>query len=76
MSSSETASWQTLSDPAQRLAAFYHDGSQHPARRAEADGVLRLYRQRREDLEARLALGEPEVIPLGLLMLIPDTLTS
>lgn len=61
--------------PAMRLATFYHDGSQHPARRAEADGILRLYNQRREDLEARLALGEPEIVPLGLLMLIPDTLT-
>jgi Mn-dependent DtxR family transcriptional regulator len=62
-------------DLAQRLAAFCHDGSQHPARRTEAEGVLRLYQQRREDLDARLALGDPEIVPLGLLMLIPDTLT-
>ena len=71
LSSSEAPTWHTLSDPTARLAAFYHDGAQHPARRSEADGVLRLYEKRRQALDARMALGAPEIVPLGVLMLIP-----
>ncbi len=43
-----------------------------PRKRGEAETVLRLYRQRTADLHARLSLGEPEVVPLGLLMLVPE----
>jgi hypothetical protein len=64
--------WTTLADPAERLAAFGTDASQPPARRSEADGVLRIYRQRQEALEARLTLGAPEIVPLGVLMLVPE----
>lgn len=65
-------SWTHIADPAARLAAFYHDGIQHPARRSEADGVLRLYEKRRQTLDARMALTAPEVVPLGLLMIVPE----
>ena len=41
-------------------------------RRSEADGVLRLHRQRLQALEARLALGAPAVLALGVLMLVPE----
>lgn len=64
--------WASLTDPAERLAAFAADRSQPPAHRSEADGVLRIFRQRLADLEARLALGPAEIVPLGLLMLVPD----
>lgn len=64
--------WQSISDPLQRLAAFGSDGTQPPAKRSEAEGVLRLHEKRGKILDTLLALGEPEVIPLGVLMLIPE----
>jgi superfamily II DNA or RNA helicase len=63
--------WLSLSDPRERLAAYVADGARSPARRSEADGVIRLYELRTAGLKARLAIKPPEVIPLGLLMLIP-----
>ena len=66
------AAWQTLADPAERLAAFASDGNQTPSKRSEADGVLRIYRQRMAILENLLAVAEPEVLPLGVLMLMPE----
>jgi len=63
--------WRTETDPQRRLAAFHQDTSQHPARRSEAEGVLRIYEQRMGELQARLDLHEPEVVPLGLLMIAP-----
>ena len=64
--------WANIVDPAERLAAYASDRGQHPARRSEADGVLRLHRARLQALEARLGLGAPEVVPLGVLMLVPE----
>jgi superfamily II DNA or RNA helicase len=69
---SPAPAWALRTDPAERLAAFAADTSQTPARRSEADGVLRLHRQRLERLEAQLALSAPEVVPLGVLMLVPQ----
>lgn len=72
--SSESVSrpaWADVTDPAERLARFYADAKQPHAARSEADGVLRLYRQRVSDLDARLRLTEPQVVPLGLLMIVP-----
>jgi hypothetical protein len=66
------APWQTIEDPAERLAAFASDSNQPPSKRSEADGVLRIYRQRTGILDSLTALGEPEIIPLGVLMLIPE----
>ena len=65
-------SWGALTDPEEQLAAFRRDPAQSPARRSEAEGVLRIYRQRMEELEARVALQPPEVVPLGFLMLVPE----
>ncbi|MFZ5448936.1 MAG: helicase-related protein [Thermodesulfobacteriota bacterium] len=65
--------WQQSHDPAERLAAFAADSGQPLGRRSEAEGVLRLYRQRLQDLEDRFALGDPEILPLGLLMIIPES---
>ena len=67
----ETRQWAALEDQLERLAAFAADSAQHPAKRSEADGVLRIHRQRLADLEAKLALSDPEVVPLGVLMLVP-----
>ena len=65
-------SWVSLTDSAERLAALVADRSYPPARRSEADGALRIYRQRLADLEVRLALGQPEIVPLGVLMILPE----
>ncbi|MHB1161571.1 MAG: helicase-related protein [Chloroflexota bacterium] len=67
-----TPSWGSLPHGADRLAAFHADRTQPIARRSEAEGVLRLYQQRTLDAEASGRLGTPEVVPVGLLMLIPD----
>ncbi len=39
--------------------------------RREADGVIRLYRQRERDLAARSEARLVAPIPLGMLMLVP-----
>jgi hypothetical protein len=69
--STSESPWASIPDPVERLAAFASDRRQSPARRSEADGVLRIHRQRLADLDARLTLTRPEVIPLGALMLVP-----
>ena len=68
----DAPAWAGIADPAERLAAFAADRSQPPNKRAEADGVLRLHRQRLDELDAHAAIGEPEVTPLGVLMLVPE----
>jgi len=68
----ELPAWFSLEDPAERLAAFASDKSTSTPRRVEADTALRVYRQRIEDLEARLDLSESEIFPLGLLMVVPE----
>jgi superfamily II DNA or RNA helicase len=64
--------WQTITDPQHRLAAFHADRQQPAAARAEAEGVLRIYDQRTAYLNRLLNLRDPEIIPLGVLMLIPE----
>jgi hypothetical protein len=64
--------WQSVAEPDLRLAAFHADRSQPPSARVEADGVLRIYRQRLDHLDAFAELRAPEIIPLGVLMLIPE----
>jgi len=58
--------------PEEQLAALSSDRSASPRQRAEAETVLRVYQQRMRDLGARLQLAEPEVVPLGMLMLVPE----
>ena len=65
------SAWLSITDPAERLAAFASDSHQPPSKRSEADGVLRIYRQRTGVLDSLAALGEPEIVPLGVLMLVP-----
>jgi ERCC4-related helicase len=65
-------SWQTIADPLQRLAAFHSDREQTAAKRAEAEGVLRIHDQRMGHLKRLLDLREPEIVPLGVLMLVPE----
>lgn len=64
--------WLTLSDPRQRLAALGSDRAIRQSLRNEADTVLRIHKERMDHLEACLDLGDPEILPLGLLMLVPE----
>jgi len=64
--------WLTLSAPRKRLAALGSDRSVHPKLRGEAETVLRIDEERMARLEAALDLGQPEILPLGLLMLVPE----
>jgi hypothetical protein len=66
------AAWQSLADPAERLAAFHGDATQPARLRSAADGVLRIYRQRLADLQARLDVRAPDLVPLGALMIVPN----
>lgn len=67
----EIADWSQLKDPESRLAGYAIDGTQPSRKRQEAEGVLRIYNQRLNDLKARLDFTKPEVVPLGILMIIP-----
>jgi hypothetical protein len=66
-----TSGWAALDDPALRLAGFAVDVAQPARARGEADGVLRIYRQRLAALDERAALRPPEVVELGALMVVP-----
>ncbi len=65
------ATWQTGSDPVQRLSAFAAEPGQRPAKRQEAQGILSLYRARSTLLDRRATLRvlPPQII--GLLMIVP-----
>lgn len=60
------------STPAERLAAIHADTDQPARLRSRADALLKLYRQRQDRLALRSQFAPLEVIPLGLLMVIPD----
>jgi hypothetical protein len=60
------------STPAERLAAI-HEETDRPARqRSDADAILKIYQQRLAKLNIRGQFSPPEVIPLGLLMVLPE----
>ncbi len=63
--------WASLSDPIERLAGFAKDREQPAKKRSEAQGVLTLHAKRRADLGTRLGTLPPEIVPLGLLMIVP-----
>ena len=63
--------WKTEPDPAVRLAAYAHDGTQPPSARAEARTVLEIHRRRREALARQGELAAPVVNLLGILLLLP-----
>lgn len=57
--------------PDERLAAIHADTSQSPRLRNKADALLKLYRQRHDRLKLRGQFTSPEVIPLGMFMVVP-----
>lgn len=58
--------------PTEKLAAIHADTSQPPRLRSQADALLKLYRHRQNLLKLRGQFAPPEVIPLGLLMVVPQ----
>lgn len=63
--------WVSRTDPVERLAGFACDRSQPPHLRNEADSVLRIFRKRVSTLEARSGILNAEVLPVGMLMIVP-----
>jgi hypothetical protein len=57
--------------PAERLAAIHADTNQPARLRNQADALLKIYQQRHDRLTLRGQFSPPEVIPLGLLMVVP-----
>ncbi len=64
--------WKILADDAGRLAAFASDAAVAPHSRSEARTVLEIQARRAADLARRAALEPPKVVPLGILMLVPE----
>lgn len=64
--------WQSLTDPVQRLAAFAVDRGASPRQRTEAEAVVKLYKQRLDEIErrGRLTIERPQAV--GMLMLVPS----
>lgn len=71
-STANASEWERLQNPAERLAAFHSDRNQPTAARIEAEGILRIYQKRMKQMDALSDLRAPEIIPLGVLMLIPE----
>jgi hypothetical protein len=57
--------------PFERLQQFVSRQQSGSKARAEAESVLRFYERRRGQLQERGELRAPEVVPLGMLMLVP-----
>jgi len=67
-----TRPWQEIIEPRERLAAFHLDRSAPPRLRGDAEHALRIFTQRSNDLDACLAMRAPELLSLGVLMLLPS----
>lgn len=59
-------------NPAERLAEIHADSAQSARLRSHANAMLKLYQQRLDRLRVRSQFSPAEVIPLGLLMVIPE----
>ena len=57
--------------PFERLQQFFARQASGSKVRAEAEAVLRAYERRQVKIQERRELRDPEVVPLGLLMLVP-----
>lgn len=63
--------WKTLRNAPERLAAYATDGDIPAGSRREAETALKLYQDRRRDLDRRRPISGEVVTPLGLLLLVP-----
>jgi hypothetical protein len=64
--------WREGATDRERLASFATDRDNPVAARREAEGVLTLYDRRDADLRQRAIVKDVVVVPVGLLMLVPD----
>jgi hypothetical protein len=55
----------------ERLARYAADANNSPERRREADGTIRSFQVRTDDLTAHGKVAEPVLHPIGMLMLVP-----
>jgi hypothetical protein len=63
--------WRFATAPLERLARYAADASNSPERRREADGTIRSFQVRTDDLTAHGKVAEPVLHPIGMLMLVP-----
>ncbi|MFO0761095.1 MAG: helicase-related protein [Byssovorax sp.] len=68
----EAPRYKTLSAAIDRLAALASDAAVPARLRGEAQAVLRLHKDRAERVAQRSDLEAPRLIPLGLLLLVPQ----
>lgn len=62
------------STPLEQLQAIGTDDTQSSRLRSEVDAALRIYRTRLQRLADRERLSDPEITPLGILMVVPQSL--
>ncbi len=63
--------WRFATAPLERLARYAADANNSPERRREADGTVRSFQIRMDDLAAHAKVAEPVLHPIGMLMLVP-----
>jgi len=68
----EKTSWSDITDPVERLTKFCQDKNVIRTKRSEAETLLRLYKNRMDDIRLLLSFEPPKVKPLGMLMIIPE----
>lgn len=64
--------WSRINDPFERLTKFCQDKNVLRSKRSEADTLLRVYKERIENIELLSSFKDSEVKPLGILMIIPE----
>jgi ERCC4-related helicase len=65
--------WQTLPGDLDRVAAYAADGAEPARKRSQAQTVVRLHEERNARIAKRRDLGAPRILPLGLLLLVPES---
>lgn len=61
--------------PLEKLQRLRGDANQSTKFRSEVEAVLKTYHSRLDRLNARQNLSEPEITPLGILMVVPEALS-
>jgi superfamily II DNA or RNA helicase len=66
------APWQTIPQGVKRLEEFLHDRDLAMAERNKAETALKIYHERMADFAFRSLPAVADVVPLGMLMLVPE----
>jgi hypothetical protein len=70
--SPELPRWKTVTSDSDRLAAYAADSAEPPRRRSQAQTVVRIHADRAARLARHRELEAPRILPLGLLLLVPE----